>query len=275
MLLSIGWAVVSTVYVLIESYLWLYAVDATAVLYAVNAVVFFLATREFRGAAVLGGMVQGLPNVRGPLPKFSMRVGRQMGFLRGTISLFEANPAVSYEITLREIAYELSSLKDSVFVITSKRSRVYRAVSDLDQINLFAMSSSVNHVVPTDKPNEALIPSHDTSLLLDIIDKTVKATTTASVAFILDSLSDMILEMGFKETYQFVKQALEICSNRNVTFVAIVFQNAHEPSVLNAMRSLVSNHFIEESQIGLTLSKFQAEAATEPDSTKSSKKDAF
>ncbi len=198
-----------------------------------------------------------------------------MGFLRGTISLFEANPAVSYEITLREIAYELSSLKDSVFVFTSKGSRVYQAVSDLDQIRLFAITPSVNHVVPTDKASEVLIPSHDTPLLLDIIDKAVKATTSANVAFILDSLSDMILDLGFKVTYQFVKQALEICSNRNVTFVAIIFQNAHEPSVLNAMRSLFSNHFIEESQIGLTVSKFQAEAATEPDSTKSSKKDAF
>ncbi len=273
MFLAIGWGSVSTVYVIVESYLWLYAVDTTAILYSLNAVIFFLVTREFRNAAVLGGMVENLPNAPMTIPNFSVRVGRQTGFLRGTMSLFEANPAVSYEITLRELAYELASLKDSVFVITSKGSRVYQALSDLDQVRLFAMTSSVNHVVPTEKPSEVLIPAHDAPLLLDIVEKAVTAVSTTSAVFILDSLSDMILDLGFKETYQFVKQALEVCSNHKVTFVAIIFQNAHDVPVLNAMRSLFSNHFIEDAQIGPRVSKFQEEPAFAPDSTSPKKDD--
>ncbi len=70
MVLPVGWASVTTLYVIVESYLWIYSVDATAALYAVNAVIFFLVTREFRGAAVLGGMVEGLPNAGRPIPKF-------------------------------------------------------------------------------------------------------------------------------------------------------------------------------------------------------------
>lgn len=259
-LLAIGWGAVSTMYVIIESYLWLYGVDATAFLYSINAVIFFVVTREFRNAAVLGGMVENLPNANAQSPRFSQRVGRQTGFLRGTISLFEANPAVSYEFTLKGLASELSSLKDSVFVITSKGSRVYRALSNLDQIRLFTMTSNVSYIVPTEKQSEVLIPSHDAPLLLDIIDKAVNAATTNGVAFILDSLSDMILDIGFKETYQFVKQALEICSKRRVTFVAILFQNAHDPQVLNAIRSLFSNQFVEDAQIGPRVSKFQDES---------------
>ena len=174
---------------------------------------------------------ENLPNSVQPAPIFSMRVGRQTGFLRGTVSLFEANPAAAYETTLRELAYELTSLKDTVFVITSKGSRIHQALSDMDQVRLFAMTSSVNHIVPTTKPSEVLIPAHDAPLLLDIVEKTVLAASTTSVAFILDSLSDMILDLGFKETYQFVKRILEVCSRRNVTFVAIIFQNAHDVSI--------------------------------------------
>lgn len=267
MVLALGWASVSTMYVIVESYLWLYGADATAILYSVNSVIFFAVTRNFRGAAVLGGMVENLPNERKPLPNFSIRVGRRTGFLRGTISLFEANPAVAYEVTLKELAQELSSLKDSVFIITSRGSRVYQALSDMEQVRIFAMTSTVHYVVPTDKPSEVLIPSHDAPLLLDIIDKAVNAATTTSVAFILDSLSDMILDIGFKETYQFVKQALEICAKRRVTFVAVIFQNAHEPSVQNAIRSLFSNHFVEDTEIGARVSKFQEEFNPDFEST--------
>jgi hypothetical protein len=258
--LAIGWGSVSTVYVIVESYLWLYSVDTTAVLYSLNAVIFFLVTREFRNAAVLGGMVENLNTLK-TIPNFSVRVGRQTGFLRGTVSLFEANPAVSYEITLRELAFEMASLKDSVFIITSKGSRVYQALSDLEQVRLFAMTSSVNHIVPTDKTSEVLIPAHDAPLLLDIVEKAVTASSTTNAVFVLDSLSDMILDLGFKETYQFVKQALEVCSNHNVTFVAIIFQNAHDIPILNAVRSLFSNHFVEDAQVGPRVSKFQDEPA--------------
>ena len=135
------------------------------------------------------------------------------------------------------------------------------------------MTSSVNHVVPTEKPSEVLIPAHDAPLLLDIVEKAVTAVSTTSAVFILDSLSDMILDLGFKETYQFVKQALEVCSNHKVTFVAIIFQNAHDVPVLNAMRSLFSNHFIEDAQIGPRVSKFQEEPAFAPDSTSPKKDD--
>ena len=124
------------------------------------------------------------------------------------------------------------------------------------------MTTSVNYVVPTDKPSEVSIPAHDAPLLLDIIDKAVNAATTSSPAFVLDSLSDMILDVGFKETYQFIKQALEICGNHSVTFVAIILPNAHEPPVLNAMRSLFANHFVEDAQIGPRVSKFQEEPSS-------------
>ena len=70
MFLAIGWGSVSTVYVIIESYLWLYSVDTTAVLYSLNAVIFFLVTREFRNAAVLGGMVENSPKRPDDYSKF-------------------------------------------------------------------------------------------------------------------------------------------------------------------------------------------------------------
>ena len=106
----------------------------------------------------------------------------------------------------------------------------------------------------------------------DIVEKAVTATSTTSAVFILDSLSDMILDLGFKVTYQFVKQVLEVCSNHTVTFVAIIFQNAHDLSVLNAMRSLFSNHFVEDGQVGPRVSKFQQEPVFAPDAN-SPKKD--
>ena len=262
--LPIGYALVSTVYVLIESYLWIYGVDATVLLYSVNAVIFFVATREFRNSAVLGGMVDSRPSANRAVPRFSIRVVRQAGFLRGTISLFEASATASYETTIRDIAHEFLSLGDTVFVITSKGSRVYLATADLDQIKIFAFSSNVNYLVPTKKEGELMIPLHDLPLLLDSMYKASKSSQS-NVVFVIDSLSDMILNIGFKETYQFVKQALESFSDGKVTLIAVIFQSAHDPSVVNSIRTLFSNHFSVDLEKGLRVSKFQDPFQVEQD----------
>lgn len=254
--LPIGWGIVSTIYVVTESYLWVYGVDATVVLYSVNAVVFFLATREFRNSAVLGGMVDTYARSRKILPRFSIPVGGHAGFLRGTISLFEANATAAYENTLRDLAQEFLTLKDNVFVITSKGSRVYQSTAGLEEIKLFAFSSNVSHLVPTKKAGEILIPLHDLPLLLDSMYKASKSSQS-NVVFIVDSLSDMILNVGFKETYQFVKRALESFSDSRVTLIAVIFQSTHEASIVNSMRALFSNHFTLDFEKGLRVSKFQ------------------
>jgi hypothetical protein len=254
--LPIGWGLVSTVYVVIESYLWIYGVDATAVLYSVNAVIFFFATREFRNSAVLGGMVDSQASSQKIPPRFSIQVGRQAGFLGGTASLFEASATSSYELTLRDLAYEFLSLKDAVFVVTSKGSRLYQATADLEQIKVLAFSSNVSYLVPTKKVGEILIPLHDLPLLLDTMYKAAKSSQS-NVVFIIDSLSDMILNVGLKETYQFVKQTLESFSDSRITLIAVIFQNAHETSVMNSMRSLFSNHVSVDLGKGLKVSKFQ------------------
>ena len=62
-----------------------------------------------------------------------------------------------------------------------------------------------------------------------------------------------------------MKQALESFSDGKITLIAVIFQNTHEKSVMNSMRSLFSNHVSVDLGKGLKVSKFQDAQSFEQD----------
>jgi hypothetical protein len=255
--LPIGWALVSILYVVVEVYLWSYGVDFMAPLYLTNAIVFFATTRTFRRSAVIAGFVFGaqpsaVGKPMGQLPK-------EIPFVIGKTSLLEVDPSLPFERTLREILSQLMSLGAATFVFTPNGSRLHNSLSDLEDVRLFTESGDVSYIKPSDRPNEVIVPANDTGVVLDSIEKILVAQDASKVVIVFDSLSDFILSIGFTGCYNFLKRTLETLGEKGATSIFLIVSGAHEPSTTNLIRLLFANQFVLD-VTGLRIVKSQTES---------------
>jgi hypothetical protein len=77
--------------------------------------------------------------------------------------------------------------------------------------------------------------------MLDVFDKTLKAHPQGVVNVVFDNLSDLILSVGFKKTYKFMRYAVEMLASPRNTVLFLLNQNAHDPTVSSSLRGLFSN----------------------------------
>jgi hypothetical protein len=57
----------------------------------------------------------------------------------------------------------------------------------------------------------------------------------------IDSLSDLVLSVGFEKTYRFMRYAVEILASQRNTVLFLLNQNAHDPKVTSSLRGLFSD----------------------------------
>ena len=102
-----------------------------------------------------------------------------------------------------------------------------------------------------------LLPSNDTSLMLDVFDKTLKAHPQGVVNVVFDSLSDLVSSAGFEKTYRFMRYAVEMLASPRNTVLFLLNQNAHDPKVASSLRGLFSDQisFGKEGMQTVKLSK--------------------
>jgi len=234
--LPVGWAGVSTMYVLFEGFLWLYRVDATGLMYFFNAILFLLVTRNFRNAAVLAGLVVPARQTQSiPIKADSTVAGLKAEKLGGLAILLRVQPSSGFEEQIRVIASNLLSLGKTVFVFTSRKSRVDQAVTALPGIKLYLMTPNISYYKAGDRENEVLVSSENPAVILDALGKSVGTAAESEPVIIFDSLSDIVLSLGFKESYKFLKAALEICANKKTISIFVMLSGSHEESVENAI----------------------------------------
>jgi hypothetical protein len=59
---------------------------------------------------------------------------------------------------------------------------------------------------------------------------------------VFDSLSDLIMSIGFEKTYRFMKYAIEMLTSPRTTVMFLLNQTAHDPQIVHGFRNLFSNH---------------------------------
>jgi hypothetical protein len=74
--------------------------------------------------------------------------------------------------------------------------------------------------------------------MLDVMDKALKANPHDVINVIFDNLSDLVLSLGFEKTYHFTKYATEILASPRVTALFLLNASAHDPEVVQSLRSL-------------------------------------
>jgi hypothetical protein len=248
--LGLGWAAVSAVYVVTETYVWTGGLDATGIMYAVNAVIFFAVIRNFRLSASISGFVQGKPQTLTPPPS---QTGAGLSPLSESVAgkkvLYEVDPSVSYEATLRKTLEEFAWGGSAVFVFTPKASPLHDSLSGGTGIKFFLTTPGVSYMKVSKDTSEVLIPQGDTAIFLDVADKTLASRQEKSV-FVFDSVSELLLLTGIEKTYKFLKQFLELINKEGTTAFFIFIKGAHDKKDENLLKGLFPNHFLVDAEGG-------------------------
>jgi hypothetical protein len=154
--------------------------------------------------------------------------------------LLEFDPASHYEKVIRDFATEALANLEPIVVFTRRGSAVHSSLRERKTVKFFCLTQQVSGPKEFSE-NEMLLPSNDTSLMLDVFDKTLKAHPEGVVNMVFDSLSDLILSVGFEKTYRFMRYAVEMLASPRNTVLFLLNQNAHDPKVASSLRGLFSD----------------------------------
>ena len=247
--LGLGWAAVTSLYVVAEVYVWTLGVDATGLMYLANSVIFYAVIRNFRMSATLAGFVETAPvaqQAQATAPG-SGRMSPLTDSLVGKKVLYEVDPTVPYEGTLRKTLEELAWAGNPVFVYTPKASPLHDALSGATGVKFFLTTSGVSYMKIADDTSEVLVPQSDTAIFLDVADKTM-ASRHGGIVFVFDSVSELLLMTGVEKTYKFLKQFLELLHEPRATAFFIFIGKAHESKETNLLRGIFPTHLVEDSE---------------------------
>ncbi|MGH9917669.1 MAG: hypothetical protein ACRD6W_02170, partial [Nitrososphaerales archaeon] len=173
----------------------------------------------------------------------------------GRSILLEVDPAISYEVIVKEFAEKFKAAKSAVFAFTWKGGPIYSALSSLEGVQVFSMTSQVTYPRPTGRKDEISVPQDDTSVLLDLIAKTLQELASRKPLMILDSISDLVVSLGFEKAYGFLKAQKEILEREtNATALFVAKRHGQDDRAISLVRGLYNVHLAYD-QNGLTLTR--------------------
>jgi len=176
-----------------------------------------------------------------PTGTFAKTLGLKYKELVGRKLLLEFDPASAYEKTIQDFANDSLTNAKPIIVFTRRGSALHSSLRELKAVKFFCLTQQVSG--PREfSENEMLLPLTDTSLMLDVFDKTSKAHPEGEINIVFDSLSDLVLSIGFEKTYYFVRYATELLAHSRITALFLLNQTAHDPKVASSLRGLFSNH---------------------------------
>lgn len=244
--LPINWTCIGVELLLFNGYLVNVGIDAISVSYLIAALAFAVTAAIFRRTSFLSVLFEPVERQMNQIAEFpfSTALGMENSSLVNNSVLFEVDPAVPYETGVRDFVKEFSTNNYTTFVFTSRGSPIYNALYTFKGTRFYILTSKVSYPKPiAESSTEILVPLHDLSILLDLMDKTVASSKEgAPIVIIYDNLSDIILFSGFESCYKFVKQANEILSDSKVASLFLLTENAHEEKSVNLIKSLFHIH---------------------------------
>ena len=173
---------------------------------------------------------------------FSRALGLTHRQITGRHILVDFDPSSNYEKIIGNFATEALANAEQVALFTHKGSAIYSVLGSNKALEIILLTQSISVPQVDDQINAILLPANNTSLLLDTLDKTLKALPHGNLNIIFDNLSSLILSVGLQKTYQFVRYALDMLASPNSIALFLFNPDAHDPRVTSSLRSLFSNH---------------------------------
>lgn len=187
--------------------------------------------------------------------RFSEQLGLKHEELTGRTLLLETSPVSSYENLTGDFALEAAANMEPITVFTTRGSAVHSVLVKRKNARFFLLTQLVSAPQANGSQDDMLLPAKNTSLLLDALDKTLRANSHNSQNIIFDNLSTLVLSLGFEKTYSFVQYALELLSIRKTTTTLFLFSpSAHDPKIAAGLQSLFNDQ-IKYGENGLEIVK--------------------
>jgi len=179
-------------------------------------------------------------SIRGQSYAFSKSFGLNHQQMVGRKILLEFDAASNYEKPIHDFVSEVLANEEPIIVFTRSGSPIHSSLREHKAVRFFCLTQKTS--VPKEvSESEMLVPSNDTSLMLNVFDKMLKAHTKGTINIIFDNLSDLVLSIGFEKTYRFMTYSAEMLFSPRITALFLVNEIAHDPKVLSSFRSLFSN----------------------------------
>lgn len=173
----------------------------------------------------------------------------------GKSILLEVDPAIKYESIVREFADRFKFSKSAVFAFTWKGGPIYAALSSLGGVEIFIMTSQVTYPTSSKEGNETSVPHDDQAVLLDLTANTLRTHASTKPLMIFDSISDLIVSLGFEKSYNFLKAQKEILAKEpDATALFVAKRNAQDERVMSLIRGLFTYHLSYDAS-GLTVTR--------------------
>jgi hypothetical protein len=157
--------------------------------------------------------------------------------------LLEADPAVNYERTVRDFAQEMVAGGRAVSVFTSMGSPVHLLLKDMQGLRFFLLSE-ISYPKSTGIASETMVPRNDFAVLLNVLDEDVVRNQNLKKALVFDSISSLILDSGFQDSYKFLRQVNEMLSRVSVISIFLVLSKAHDDKMMKFVQNLYPGHLL-------------------------------
>ncbi len=175
----------------------------------------------------------------------SRTVGLSHEQIAGKKLLFEFDPQSNDDRILKSILAEAASSFERTVVFTRKGRPVYSMAQRQPAAKIFVLTSRVSYP-KVENENLVLLPSYDTSLTLDAMNKTIEAYAGSFFTIIFDSITHFVFTLGPERTYSLVRQALELMISDKITAIFVMNSKAHDQKIMSIFENMFDLEILDE-----------------------------
>ncbi|HVH14197.1 MAG TPA: hypothetical protein VNA15_00565, partial [Candidatus Angelobacter sp.] len=168
---------------------------------------------------------------------FSHTVGLSHEQIAGRKLLLEFDPQGNYDQIFKSLLAETASNFERTVVFTRKDSLIYSLVERQPAAKIFVMTSRVSYP-KMESENLFLLPTYDTSLFLDALNKTIETYAGSTYTIIFDNISHFVFTLGPDRTYSLVRQALELMISDKITAIFSMNSKAHDHKIMSTFENM-------------------------------------
>ena len=176
---------------------------------------------------------------------FSSTVGLSHEEIAGRKILLEFDPQSDDDRIFKSLLGESASHFERTVVFTRKGRPVYSLALRQPAAKLFVLTSRVSYP-KVENENLVLLPSYDTSLILDALNKTIEAYAGSSFTIVFDSITHFVFTLGPERTHSLVRQALELMISNKITAIFAMNSKAHDQKTMSTFEGMFDLEIIDE-----------------------------
>jgi len=163
----------------------------------------------------------------------------------GRIMLLEFDPASDYERIVENVTKEALAHLEPVYVFTRHSSGIYESLAGQRSVRIVLMSTSATTLRSVSE-NQIALAADNSPLVLDSLREIISRHADQNMLLIFDSISELIMSLGFEKAYKFMLCATEMISSKSATALFLINGSAHQAQEASRVRGLFQNILIYE-----------------------------